>query len=226
MSFPLKDLVIVRAGMTNTTIDRVVRKLSGNEFTRDTQIMLLVGPDNQEAVKAVWEGKLAGFIPLPPVSSAYLPLVAGVLGDAVNPEREAAMAMSARAGEALLGMDTALIRPYMEVLLQALDREDSVKIPVLGMLARLGDPMALDRVKDVFADESASVEVRIAAAHALGAMVAHLPGAPDGDLIEKLVAGVGSDDVGLSNAAGAALGKAHALPAGMIAGVLMDARVD
>lgn len=226
MKFPLKDLIIVRAGMENTTIDRVVRKLAENELTADTRIMLLVDAGNQESVMSIWEGKVAGFIPLPPVGAAYLPLVEGVLGDAVNPERESAMALSARAGEALLRMDMALLKPHMEVLLIALDREDSVKIPVLGILARLGDPLAMERVKGVFADESASVEVRIAAAMALGAMVGNLPGAPDGDLIDKLVAGVGSDDVNLSKAAGAALGNARALPAGLIAGVLEESRAD
>lgn len=223
--FPLEDLVILRAGLKDMTTDRVIFELATGD-TAKIPVILLADEGRLDEVKKTWEGKVAGFISSPPSKDVYLPVVKAAVGETLNPERAQAVAMSRIAAQALHGVDPARLAPYMEDLLAALDKPDEVKIPVLRVLEGIGDPAGLEKVKAIFGDESASVEVRAAAAGALGAMLARLGKAPDPDLLDLLAAAVGSDDPKLSAAAAAAAGKASGLAPDFVDGLLARYRID
>lgn len=224
-SYPLKDLVILRVGLTDITTDKVVFEL-GKGHTTEIPIMLLVEEEDQEQVREIWEGKVGGFISSPVNKEVYLPELEAVMGEALNPEREQALAISMKAGGTLALFDVALLEPFLAEMVKALDKPDEVKISILDVLTRVGYPEGLENVKEIFADESASVEVRVAAANALGSMFAMQAGVPDAEVLELLAEALGSDDTNLSLAAGAALGKAVQLPDNFKDEVLVRYRIN
>ena len=224
-AFPLKDLVILRVELKDMTADKVIFELASGD-TSKVPVILLADEGKLDDVKQTWEGKVAGFISSPPSKDVYLPVVKDAMGETLNPERAQAVAMSRVAAQALHSVDPTRMAPYLKDLLAALDKPDEVKVPVLHVLEGIGDPSGLERVAALFGDESASVEVRAAAAGALGAMLSRLQGPPDKDLLDLLAAAVGSDDARLSAAAAVAAGKASGLAPEFVDTLLARYRIE
>jgi len=224
-SLPVKDLVVVRTWLKDLTVDKIVYEMAeGN--TSDVPIMILADADQLDSIKEIWEGKVAGFISSPVNANVFLPAVEAAVGDVLNPERELALAMSVNVAGALNAMDANLLTAHMDALVGALDKPDAVKVPVLGVISRIGDVSALGGVTAIFGDENASTEVRVAAANALGAIFENMDEAPEADVLDLLASAIGSDEVSLSTAAGAAIGKANALAEGFKEEVLGSYRID
>jgi HEAT repeat protein len=224
-AYPKKDLVILRVGLGDITTDKVVYEMASGD-TADVPIMLLVEEANLEEVKGIWEGKVTGFIGSPTNSGILIPAVQAAMGEAMNEEREQAMSVSGEAAKTLSAINTELLTQHQNALITALDKSDDVKIQVLNVLSNLGDRAALEKVKEIFGNEGAPTEVRVAAANTLGAIFAKMDGAPDGDVLELLVNALGNEEPALSSAAGAALGKARNLPEGLLETALVDYRID
>jgi len=205
--FPPKDLVIVRSSLKDLTVDSIIYEL-GSGPGSETPVLLLAGNDEMEGVKGLWEGKVAGFLTDSEVGSeAFLAVARDSAGD-LNDARQQALALSVKAAQSLASLDGSALSGVEEDLIQALSKPDEVKVPVLDALAKIGSRVALETVAQVFADISASSEVRIAAAKALGSIYATGEASPDGDVMAALQEAIGGDDAGLRLAAAEAVGKA------------------
>jgi hypothetical protein len=183
------------------------------------------GENDMEALQGIWEGKVAGFLSSREVlGNNYLPVVQDSVGD-MNDSRLKALELSAKAAEILALLDGALLADVVEDLIQALDKPDEVRLPVLKALAKVGDRSALEAVGRVFADTAAASEVRVAAAKALGSIFATGDASPDGEVMTALQVALTEDDAALRLAAAEALGKAVELAGGDIKDILEANRI-
>jgi len=221
MSFPKKDLVILRVGLDDITTDKVVFSLGSN-----LPVMLLCSDEEMTKVKGMWTGKVAGFISSPTAADVYMPEVKSIIGEAMTEEKERAMVLSAGAGCCLLCVDKSFLTPYMDDMVAVLGKPDNVRIHALNVLANIGYPAGLEKIKEVLGDDGASLDCRVAAAYALGAIFEKTEGAVDAEALDLLIAAMGSDEVKLSSGAGAAVGKAAELPEGLKDKALNDYRID
>lgn len=222
--FPPKDLVIIRSGLKDLTIDAIIYELDSGPGS-ETPVLLMANNNEMEGIKGLWEGKVAGFLSDSEVASdAYLAVVRDSVGD-LNDARQKALALCARAAETLATLDGTLLGSVEEDMIQALDKPDDVKVPVLNALAKIGSRVALEAVAQVFADNSASSEVRIAAAKALGAIYATGEAAPDGEVMAALQEALAGEDAGLRLAAAEAVGKAVDLESAALKEILLSNRI-
>ena len=142
----------------------------------------------------------------------------------LNEARQKALQLSTMAAETLAHLDGSALEGVVEDLIQALQKPDEVRLPVLKALSKVGDLVALEAVSGVFIDDSAAAEVRVAAAEALGSIFA-TGGAPDGELAAALQEALSSDDAALRLAAAEALGKASGLAGGDMKEILEANRI-
>lgn len=205
--FPPKDLVIVRAGLSNLTLDQIVFEMASGA-TSETPIVILCDDEGVDGVKGIWEEKVAGFLTTSEaLGGGYLETVRSSLGE-LNDARQKALALSVEAAKILAGLDSGAIYPVVNDLVKALDKADDVKIPVLQALTKVGTKDALEKAAAIFSDTSAAVEVRVAAANALGTIFFSEDVDADADLLAALSEAAVGDDPALRFAAGEALGKA------------------
>lgn len=222
--FPKKDLVILRAGLKDITIDKLVHEMSKGD-TQDTPVMLLADATEIEQLKGVWEGKVAGFLSSPANIATALPAVKAVMGDSMDAERAKAMAMSVDAGKCLLLIEDAMLSSYLADMVAVLDKDDAVKLSALKILTRIGYPEGLPAIKAVFRNTGCSVDVRVAAAHAIGSIFEKTE-TPDAEALRVLVEALGEDEPKIFSAASAALGKGQQMPEGFIKQALIEHRID
>lgn len=223
-AFPPKDLVIVRSNLKDMTIDSLVYEMATGP-SAGSPVLLLVPQVDMDSVKELWEGKVAGIMSENEVSGdAYLGVVQSTIGD-MNEARTKAEALSVRAAQALATLNGNVLEDVVEDLIQALDRPDEVRIPVLEALAKTGDRAALEGITQVFVDSSASAEARVAAAKALGSIFATGQAVPDGEVLTALSEAVSGDDANLRLAAAEAIGKAVDLESGQIKEILISNRI-
>ncbi|MEQ8765543.1 MAG: HEAT repeat domain-containing protein, partial [Planctomycetota bacterium] len=90
---------------------------------------------------------------------------------------------------------------------------DEIRIPALHALARIRGPYTLENVGAVFENTSNSTEVRVAAAHALGAIAnAGTDAEQVGSAVSQLVAGMADPDQDVARAAAEALAMIDSVP--------------
>jgi len=205
--FPPKDLVIVRSGLKNLTLDKIIFEMAGGS-TAETPIVILCQDAELEGLSETWSDKVAGFLTASNIESGeYLATVRESMGE-LNAARQKALALSIEAANAIVGLDKGDIYPVIGELVKALDKADEVKIPVLQAMAKVGSKDGLEKAGAIFADTGAAVEVRIAAANALGTIFVTEGVDPDAELLAALSEAAAGDDAALRFAAGEALGKA------------------
>jgi len=222
--FPPKDLVVIRSGLEDLTIDSIIYELDSGPGS-ETPVLLMAANNEMEGIKGLWEGKVAGFVSDSEVASdAYLAVARDSAGD-LNDARQKALALSAKAAETLASLDGSALGSVEEDLIQALDKPDEVKVPVLNALAKIGSRTALEAVAQVFGDTAASSEVRIAAAKALGAIYATGEAAPDGEVMAALQEALAGEDAGLRLAAAEAVGKSVDMESAALKEILLSNRI-
>jgi HEAT repeat protein len=222
--FPPKDLVIVRANLKDMTVDAIVYEMASG-MSADTPILLLASADAIDGLKTLWEGKVAGFLSGSGIAGGnFLATVNDAAAD-LNDSRKNSLALATKAAESLALLNGAILQDVREDLIRALQRDDSVRIPALAGLAKIGDRNALEAVAQIYTDTSAAVEVRVAAAKALGAIFKAGDVVPDGDLSEALKAALTSDDASLRMASAEALGKAVGLDDAAVVEILSACRI-
>jgi CheY-like chemotaxis protein len=223
-AYPPKDLIVVKAGLKDLTVDSIVYELASGP-SADTPVLMLGQENEMENLKGVWEGKVAGFLTTFEVLGGnYLPVVQDSVGE-LNDSRQKALELSAKAAETLALLDGAVLADVVDDLNQALQKSDEVRLPVLKALAKVGNRTSLEPVGGVFADTSAASEVRVAAARTLGAIFAAGDAAPDGDVMAALQEALNGDDAALRLAAAEALGKAVELAGGDMKAILEANRI-
>ncbi len=206
-SFPTKDLVIVRAGLKDVTVDQFV--YDADFRASASPIVILSDAAQAESLSTMYQGKgkVAGFLTEPFTADVVLPAVEGAMGD-LNRERAAALRAAEEAAKILAHLPRESLAAHTGPLLQALGRdEESVLVPVLYGLATVGpsDAGAVNKVAAVFSDASRSEAVRVAAARALGGMFAALSASPGDDILTSVVTAARNDE---SNAVRVAAGQA------------------
>jgi HEAT repeat protein len=198
--YPIEDLVVIRYDLADRTVNEVIKTLRTDERTQERPIALLVEDRDMDAAREAFEDRVQVFIPRPLVAEAYEPELRGALGElegaraeAVRVAAEAATRLRDMQPHAMTGLASA---PAVSALIGTLKGDDSVRIPAMEALARIGDPAAMAPLLEVFLDSTASEPVRGNAALAL-AHVSASSGTPAPEFLGALaeaIKGEGSLD--------------------------------
>jgi CheY-like chemotaxis protein len=218
---PPKDVVIVRAGMADVTVDQFVYD---SDFRASASSIILVsGPDAAEAIKAQYEGKgkVKGFATDPIASDALVETVKASLPD-LNHERAAALSAAERASMILGHLPAGALGGVSTHLVAALGRsEESVLGGVLKAVGHIGSADAAATVAAIFADAARSEAIRVTAADALGGIFGKMTARPSEDVLKPVMdAATGEANLAVRLAAGRALGCAGFLTAAERAALL------
>lgn len=218
---PPKDVVIVRAGMADVTIDQFVYD---SDFRASASSIIIVSSvDTAEAVKAQYEGKgkVKGFATDPIATDVLVETVKASLPD-LNHERAAALAAAERASMILGHLSAAALGGVTGNLIAALGREEETVLGgVLKAVGRIGSGDAAPAVAALFADGGKSEAIRVAAADALGGIFGKLAERPSEDVLQPVMAAAtGEANLAVRLAAGRALGCAGFLTAAERAALL------
>jgi HEAT repeat protein len=221
-TLPAKDVLIVRAGLADVTLDQFVYD---NDFRiADTPLLVLTDDASRESIESLYGGQVAGVL-LDTATETAVEEVRAVLGE-MNREREEALAAASRAAAILAHTSAEQLRPAEAGLVAALDRSDEgVLVSVLRAVGRLGPASAAPAVGAIFAETSNPAAVRVAAADALCGIFANMTASPGADVVDPVVAAALADeDVEVRLAAGRALGCAAFLDGEQRAQFLRDQR--
>lgn len=211
---PPKDVVVVRAGLSDVTLDQFVH--DADFRSSSAAIVVVCDASAEETVKALYEGKgnVKGFATDPIAVDAFVETVRAALPD-LNHERAAALAASERAAGMLGHLPASALGGVQADLMAALGRtEDTVLGGVLKAVGHLGLADAADEVAAIFADGARAEEIRVAAADCLGGIFARMSARPAEDVLKPVQdAMAGESSAAVRLAAGRALGAARFLAA-------------
>lgn len=209
---PPKDVVIVRAGMQDVTLDQFV--YDSDFRSSSSSIIVLSGADAAETIKAQYEGKgkVKGFT-TDPIAADVLKETVGAAMPDLNHERAAALAAAERASMILGHLPAGSLGGVSTQLVAALGRsEESVLGGVLRAVGHAGMIDAAPAVAAQFADAARSEAIRVAAADALGGIFAKMTARPSEDVLKPVMdAAAGEANLAVRLAAGRALGSASFL---------------
>jgi CheY-like chemotaxis protein len=221
---PPKDVVVVRAGMPDVTIDQFV--YDADFRTAASSLVIVSDAEAAEGLKAMYDGKgrVKAFVTDPVAADALVEAVKAAMPD-LNHERAAALAAAERAAGILGHAPAASLAPVGAELAAALDRsEEAVLGGVLKAVGHLGATDAAPAVAAIFADGARSEAIRVAAGDALAGIFARMTAAPAEDVLKPVMdAAAGDASAAVRLAAGRALGAAAFLGAGERAALLRDA---
>jgi HEAT repeat protein len=223
-TLPPKDVVLVRAGMADITVDQFVYD---SDFRNSSSgIVLLSDAQAADALKSQYEGKgkVKALLTDPVTAQAVVDAVKAAMPEA-NTERTAALAAAEKAAALLGQMNAAALAPAKDALVKSLARtEEPVVVGALKAVGRLGAADAAPAVSALFADSSKSEAIRVAAADALGGIFANMKAAPGEDVLKPVLDAAASDAAApVRLAAGRALGSAAFLNAAQRAELLKGA---
>ncbi len=218
---PPKDVVVVRAGMADVTLDQFIYD---SDFRTSAAAMVVVADAaSLEGLKAMYEGKgkVKALLSDPVAADAICEAVKAALPD-LNHERAAALAAAERAAAILGHAPAESLAPVGGQLVTALARtEETVLGGVLRAVGHLGASNAAPAVAAIFADGGRSEAIRVAAADALGGIFGKMTTAPAQDVVKPVLdAATGESNAAVRLAAGRALGAATFLGAGERAALL------
>lgn len=208
-TLPPKDVVVVRAGMADVTVDQFV--YDADFRTSTSAIVLLSDAQQAEAIKSQYEGKghVKALLSDPVAAQAAIDAVKAAMPEA-NAERAAALAAAEKSAGLLAKLPAAALAPAKDALVKALARtEEPVLIGALRATGRLGAADAAPAVVALFADTSKSEAIRVAAADSLGGIFSKMTAAPAEDVMKPVVDAAASEAAApVRLAAGRALGSA------------------
>ena len=207
---PVKDVVILRSTLTDLAADQVIRALSRDVRTQDVPVIVIGSEGEQERLEALLGDQVVSVVPAP-VNRAVLQPALDAAFEQVqfNEQRLAAEDFSRRAAEALARMDAGSLSAVSDALVAAIGRDDSIQIPALRALQKVGAPGGEAPAAALFSDETASTEARVAAAGALEGILARHGAAPG--TLAALQDALSGDDPALKSAAARVLGVARSV---------------
>jgi len=213
-ALPGADLFVVRAGLPDATVDRMLAELSADFRTKDVPVVLLATGERKTEVENLYGSRVAAVIETPVQPGAADALVAA-FGEDRNLNRLKAVEVASRAATALFllahsGQDYPLAQA-VPALVDTLDRPDVVRLPAIKALGFIGDSSATAPLVDVFTNTGNAAEVRAAAAVAVG-QISGLSGQMPPEAFDALVEGIADDESSVAAAAAKALGMASVAP--------------
>ena len=208
-TLPPKDVVLVRAGMADITVDQFV--YDADFRSSSSGIVLVADGKDAEALKSQYEGKgkVKAILADPVAAQAAVDAVKAAMPEA-NQERASALAAAEKAAGQLAQLPAAALAPAKDALVKALARsEEPVVVGALKATGHLGPADAAPAVVALFADSAKSEAIRVAAADALGGIFSKMTAAPAEDVLKPVVDAAASDAAApVRLAAGRALGSA------------------
>lgn len=210
-ALPRKDLILVRTDLKDLTVDAVVDAVKSDPRNAATPILLISSRARLEDDAKMYDGKVAGAVESGSAPAVYLATIAASLPES-KPEQDAAQAVGARAARCLAHMDASALGPAIDALSAVLDaKPNEVREPALWALSMIGPPKAVKGAAALFGDAASPKELRIAAAHALVAILRNLAADPGPDVMGALAEGLKAEDAQVRRAAAEALGAAQFL---------------
>jgi AmiR/NasT family two-component response regulator len=209
---PPKDVMVLRANMSDITIDQFV--YDADYRSSSSGIVIVSDAAAAEALKTAFDGKgkVKGFLTDPVAAQAVTDAVKAAMPE-LNHERAAALAAAERAAALLAQLPFNALAPAKDSLVHSLARtEETVLVGALKAVGHLGPADAAAPVAALFADASKSETIRVAAADALGGIFARMTTAPAEDVMKPVMdAASGETNANVRLAAGRALGSANFL---------------
>jgi HEAT repeat protein len=213
-TLPPKDVIVVRAGMSDVGIDQFV--YDSDFRTAGASFVLVTDAAGLEGLKALYDGKgkVKAFVSDPVTADALLEAVKATLPD-LNYERAQAMAAAERAAGTLGHVPAASLAPISGDLVKALSRsEEPVLLGVLKAVGHSGASDAAPATAALLADTGKSEAIRVAAADALAGIFSKSTTPPAEDVMKAVKdAAAGDASMPVRLAASRALGAAAFLNA-------------
>ena len=218
---PPKDVVVVRSGMADVTLDQFV--YDADFRTSAASIVVVADATALESLKTQYDGKgkVKAFLADPVTADALAEAVKAAMPD-LNHERAEALSAAEHAAATLAHVPAANLGPASADLVKALARTEE---PVLGgalkAIGHLGAADAAPAVAAILGDTARSETIRVAAADALGGIFSKMSTAPADDVMKPVTDAAAKDaSVAVRLGANRALGAAAFLGAGQRAGLL------
>lgn len=221
---PVKDAILLRTTLSDIPVAQIISSLGRDFRTQDVPVIVIANEREVEALQVELGDKVVAVVPAPVNAAVLTPVLASAFDRmALNDARMDAVTLSQHAANALAALDGSVLAPATAGIVSAVGRDDAVQIPALRALAKLGSNDGQRPALGVFTNEAASVEARVAAAIALGGILARNAALPETlAALEKALQG---EDAALRTAAARALGQARGLDTKARGGLLMEHRL-
>ncbi len=157
------DVLIVGESLPDITVHQVLGEIRGDD--RLSNAPLLMAADDADVAGELYGDQIGGILTADDLSALDEALSVELSG-----ERAAAAELASHAAQVLGALSQCGridVIPMQGMLLAALERDDSVTIPIMQVLGQGGDATAITPLAAVVTDDSRSTEVRVAAADAL-----------------------------------------------------------
>ncbi len=207
---PNVDVVVINEILPDRQPEDVIGNMKKDPRLASARIVIIA--KDVEAAKARF-GEGVGVVQAPLTGETLVAAVHTALEGQSTPANERAESYATKASNALLAIaqQKAGIDGALGNLGKQLNRGDAVAVPAARSLGLAGGAAELNSLVPVLSG-SGSVELKTAAAEAIGNILARLDGCPE-DVGAALATAVGGDgDVSLRTAAAVALGKAKLAP--------------
>lgn len=208
---PQVDVVVVNEVLPDAMPEVLIGNLKKDSRFANTKVVVIAR--DVEAAKTRFGSTIDGAVQAPLSGEALVAEVNRVLDGVASPGGERAEAFAKAASESLLALSAkkAKIDGALDSLAKQLNRGDAVAVPAALALGHSGSAAQFDAL--VAALKGGSPEVKKAAAHGLGGILAR-GAACTPEVFEALLGAVAADgDVELRTAAATALGQAKLEPA-------------
>ncbi|MCC6670949.1 MAG: HEAT repeat domain-containing protein [Planctomycetes bacterium] len=213
-TFPGVDVVVVNENLPDVLAEDVIALI--RKDPRMSAVKVLVVAADEEKAKERFGDKIHGVVKGPLSSDNLGAAVTEALKDVpLDANRARANETAVAASESLLRLASAGtdVSGALGRLAEQLNRADAVAIPAAKALGIAGAAGQLGALAEAVLSESASVDLRVAAAGSVGNILGRMPEAPAG-VVENMVKLLGGNaDARIKAAVVGALGKAK-LPAG------------
>jgi len=220
------DVIVIRADLEDALALTMVKELGEDFRTAGTPILISGMGAELDAAKELFGTAVAGYTSADPIDAeAVMAAASGGMTD----DQARALVVSKAACEALKGIVTVhtAFENYAEAEMALMgvvksDKPDDIRLEALAALANLGSAKCVGTLTEAFSATANATPVRVAAAAALGKILAG-KAAPE-KVFDALLAGMGDETRDVRSAVGRALGE-MALTAAQQSLVLTQYRV-
>ena len=209
------DVIVIRADLENSLALTMVKELGEDFRTASTPILITGMGEELEAAKELFGTNVAGFLEADPFDVEKVMMAAS--GSMTDDQARALVVSKAACGalKNIVTVHTAFENyAEAEVALMGVvksDKPDDIRLEALAALTVIGSAESVGTLTEAFSATANAVPVRVAAAGALGKILAG-KAAPD-KVFDALLAGMGDESRDVRAAVGKALGEMALTPA-------------
>jgi HEAT repeat protein len=213
MTFPNVDVVVINENVPDGLPETLIGFIRKDPRLQHVKVLVIAAEPEKaterfgETIHGTIQGPLSGEALVGAVNQA-------LEGTTMDSRRARADAVAVAASEALqdLAAQKIDVAPALENLAAQLNRSDSVAVPAARALGSGGTANELPALLGAIGSESASLDLKVASAEAIGKILARLDSVP-GDAFNGLLELLGSGaDLKLKSAIVTALGKGKLAP--------------